>query len=77
MTQLGREPQGYQQVLYRLQRLRGQVLEQEYSLSELDRELDELRLSIAQHGYVDGVEGEQIGNLLSTFRTAILADVSH
>ena len=77
VNQLSREAQGYQQVLHYLQRLRRQVLQQGYSLNELDNELDALRSSIEQNGYTDRAEVEQISTLLCNFRSAILFEVSH
>ena len=74
---MDRAPQKHQQVLHRLQILRGEVLQQRYSALELNAELDSLWLSITENGYINPVEVEQIRCLLSNFRDAVISEITH
>tara|TARA_R110002095_G_scaffold99311_3_gene87392 strand:+ start:1015 stop:1203 length:189 start_codon:yes stop_codon:yes gene_type:complete len=56
---MNQTPQRYQQVLHRLQRLRGDLLNQRCSVVEIEAELDGLLLSIEQDLLICRLEVEK------------------
>ncbi len=67
----------HQQVLFQLQQLRGRLVQERTDIRVMDRELEVMRLSVEQSGSLGRDEAERIALLLSSFREAMLSDLSH
>jgi hypothetical protein len=65
----------HQQVLFQLQQLRGRLILRPSDIGMMDEELEGLRLSVEKSDLIDSDEVDQICQLLSSFRMAMLSDL--
>ena len=77
MLQPDREADRHQWMLFQLQRLRGQLVQQDLDLFSVEQKLDQLYLQVVDDKRLAQIEQERIALLLNNFRLAMRSGTTH